>query len=368
MKTTKLKVNANNTKYSIIIGSGIANNLIKLIKNNSINFNKCLVVIDSKIPKKLINNTLKSLKKKKIIIHLFNANELNKNQISINKILEILLKNNFHRNDCLISIGGGITGDVSSFASSIYKRGIKFINIPTTLLAQVDSSIGGKTGINSIYGKNLIGSFYQPSLVISDINFLKTLPKREIICGYGEILKHSLISNKKFFSFLDKNSKEILNLKSPFIERSIYQSCLIKKKIVEKDEKEKNLRKTLNFGHTFAHAYEATLNYSKKLNHGEAVLLGIISASKFSFNNNLLNKKDFNLIKNHLLQFKLNKRLKKILSNKNIKNIISFMKKDKKNSSKKINLVLLKKIGDPKINLHFNHNKLYNFLKNNLIN
>ena len=368
MQTTKLKINTDNAKYSIIIGSGIANNLIKLIKNNSINFNKCLVVIDNKIPKKLINNTLKSLKKKKIITHLFNANELNKNQTSINKILEILLKNNFHRNDCLISIGGGITGDVSSFASSIYKRGIKFINIPTTLLAQVDSSIGGKTGINSIHGKNLIGSFYQPSLVISDINFLKTLPKREIICGYGEILKHSLISSKKFFSFLDKNSKEILNLKSPFIERSIYQSCLIKKKIVEKDEREKNLRKTLNFGHTFAHAYEATLNYSKKLNHGEAVLLGIISASKFSLKNNLLYKNDFKLIKNHLIQFKLQARLKKIISNKNIKNIISFMKKDKKNSSKEINLILLKKIGKPKINLHFDQKKIYNFIKDDLIN
>ena len=133
--------------------------------------------------------------------------EINKNQSSVNKILKILLKKNFHRDDCLISIGGGITGDVAGFASSIFKRGIKFINIPTTLLAQVDSSIGGKTGINSIgMEKILVGSFYQPSLVISDINFLKTLPRREIICGYGEILKHSLISNKKFFLFLNKNA------------------------------------------------------------------------------------------------------------------------------------------------------------------
>ena len=112
-----------------------------------------------------------------------------------------MLKNNFNRNDCVISIGGGILGDVSAFASSIFKRGIKFVNIPTTLLAQVDSSIGGKTGINTKFGKNLIGSFYQPHLVISDINFLNSLPRREIICGYGEILKHSIIANKKFFNF-----------------------------------------------------------------------------------------------------------------------------------------------------------------------
>ena len=199
MGTIKLKINTKDHKYPIFIGSGLITKLSKLLNENSIKFDKCLLVIDNKVPKTLINKILKSLPKKQTIIHKFNANELNKNQLSVNKILTILLKKNFHRNDCLISVGGGITGDVSGFASSIFKRGIKFVNVPTTLLAQVDSSIGGKTGINSTYGKNSIGSFYQPSLVISDINFLKTLPKREIICGYGEILKHSLIANKNFF-------------------------------------------------------------------------------------------------------------------------------------------------------------------------
>ena len=119
-----------------------------------------------------------------------------------------MLKNNFNRNDCLIALGGGIVGDVSAFAASIFKRGLKFVNIPSTLLAQVDSSIGGKTGINSKFGKNLIGSFYQPSLVIIDINFLKSLPKREINCGYAEIFKHSIISDNEFFNFLIKNFKK----------------------------------------------------------------------------------------------------------------------------------------------------------------
>ena len=236
------------------------------------------------------------------------------------------------------------------------------------MLAQVDSSIGGKTGINSIHGKNSIGSFYQPSLVISDINFLKTLPKREIISGYGEILKHSLIANKKFFLFLNKNATKILNLKSPFIEKSIHQSCLIKKKIIEADEKEKNLRKILNFGHTFAHAYEATLQYSKKLNHGEAVILGIMNASKFSLKNNLLSKDEFELIKNHLIQFKLPIKLRKKISSSKLNNIVSFMKKDKKNNTKKINLVLLKKIGQPILNLNFENKKIHSFLKGELIN
>jgi len=368
MDAIKLQINTKDQKYPIFIGSKLITKLSKLLNKSSIKFDKCLLVIDNKVPKTLIRKILKSLPKKQTIIHVFNASELNKNQSSVNKILTILLKKNFHRNDCLISIGGGITGDVSGFAASIFKRGIKFINVPTTLLAQVDSSIGGKTGINSIHGKNSIGSFYQPSLVISDIIFLKTLPKREIICGYGEILKHSLIANRKFFLFLNKNATKILNLKSPFIERSIYQSCLIKKKIIEIDEKEKNLRKILNFGHTFAHAYEATLQYSKKLNHGEAVILGIMNASKFSLKNNLLSKSEFELIKNHLIQFKLPIILKKKIPSNSLNRVVSFMKKDKKNNTKKINLILLKKIGQPILNLNFENKKIHSFLKRELIN
>ena len=229
MKQIKLTINTKSKKYPIIIGNGISNNLSKILVKNSISFNKCLFVVDSKIKKKIILKIVKNFKKKKIL-HIFKANEKNKNQKNVDKIINVLLKNNFQRNDCLISIGGGITGDVSAFASSIYKRGIKFVNVPTTLLAQVDSSIGGKTGINTPYGKNLIGSFYQPNLVLSDTNFLKTLPKRELICGYAEILKHALILNKKFFIFLNKNGSKILKIKSPFIEKSIIESCKIKKK------------------------------------------------------------------------------------------------------------------------------------------
>jgi len=366
MSTIKLQINTKDHKYPILIGSGLITKLSKLLNNNSIKFDKCLLVIDSKVPKTLIKRILKSLPKKQTITHIFNANELNKNQSSVNKILTILLKKNFHRNDCVFAVGGGITTDVAGFASSIFKRGLQFINIPTTLLAMVDASLGGKTSIN-MHAKNLIGSFYQPSLVISDSKFLESLPKREIICGYAEILKHSLISNKKFFLFLNKNINKIINLQSPFIEKSIHQSCLIKKKIVEKDEKEKNLRKILNFGHTFAHAYEATLKYSK-LNHGEAVLLGINSASKFSFDNNLLSNIEFNLIKNHLQQPILLMNLKKFFSIKNLNHIITFMQQDKKNNTKKINLILLKKIGKPILNLNFKNKKIHSFLKRELIN
>jgi len=367
MSSIKLQVNTGGQKYPIHIGNNVLDKLQKLLEINLINFNQCLVIIDKNVPKKFIRKILNLLPKKKITTFYFSASEKNKNQKSVNKILSILLKKNFNRNDCLISVGGGITGDVSGFAASIFKRGLKFINIPTTLLSQVDSSIGGKTGINSQYGKNLIGSFYQPNLVISDINFLKSLPKRELVCGYGEILKHALITDKKFFSFLNKSGVDILNLKSPSIEKAIHKSCSIKKKIIEEDEKEMNIRKILNFGHTFAHAYEATLGYSKRLNHGEAVILGIKTAAKFSLVNKILNVVDFMLIENHLKKLKLPRDISMYFSRKNLNQILSFMKKDKKNNTKKINLVLLKKIGSPIHKLHFPDSKINLFLKQELI-
>ena len=366
MKKNKLNVKTKSQKYPIIIGSGLNKIIGKIIRKNMKNFHKCFLIIDKKVPKKFIISIKKSLKQKKIYTYLFSASEANKNFENTNKILEVLLSKNFTREDCIISIGGGITGDISGFVANLYKRGLKFINVPTTLLSQVDSSIGGKTGVNSKHGKNLIGSFYQPNLVISDTQFLKTLPKREIICGYGEILKHSLINNKQFFNFLDNNYKKIINLSSPFIEKTIYESCKIKKNIVEKDEKEKGLRKILNFGHTFAHAYEASLGFSKKLNHGEAVILGMQTALDFSLDKKLIKKNEFKSIKNHIIKAKLPVSINKFFKLKDLSKIISFMTKDKKNNSSKISLVLLKKIGFPIFNKQYTKKELSVFLKKHL--
>ena len=252
MKPIKLNVKTRMHNYPIIIGSSLIGNLTKIFNKNSIRFNKCLLVIDKNVPKKMINKITKLLKRKKTCVIFFAASESNKNLKSANKIVEFLLKNNFSREDCLISIGGGITGDLSAFAASLFKRGLKFVNIPTTLLSQVDSSIGGKTGVNTQHGKNLVGTFYQPHLVVSDSDFLKSLSKREIVCGYGEILKHSLIANKNFYKFLNQNLEKLICLKTPYIEKAIYESCKIKKNIVEKDERENDLRKVLK---SFLHFY-----------------------------------------------------------------------------------------------------------------
>ena len=273
------------------------------------------------------------------------ASEKNKNYRAIEKIHAILFQNRFNREDCVISFGGGIIGDIVGFASSTFKRGIKFVNIPSTLLSQVDSSIGGKTGVNNKFGKNLIGSFYQPDLVVSDMNILDSLPEREIICGYAEILKSSIIDNFSKFLYLDKNLKKILKLKSPFIERSIIQSCNLKKRVVEKDESERNYRKVLNLGHTFAHSYESTLGFSKKLNHGEAVILGIKNAVEFSFKKKFLSKQKLNDILKHINRIGMKPSINNLFKKKHVTEIMNYMKSDKKNNSNNINLILIKDFG-----------------------
>jgi 3-dehydroquinate synthase len=266
---------------------------------------------------------------------------------TINKILSILLKNKISRNDVVFALGGGVIGDISGFLARITLRGINIIHFPTTLRAQVDSSVGGKTGVNSQYGKNLIGTFYQPNLVICDTIFLSTLSQRELIAGYAEVIKYSLIYDKNFFNWLNKNIKKLLKKDSFEMIKAIKRSVEIKKEFILKDEKDvNNERALLNFGHTFAHSLENCTKYSKNLLHGEAVSIGICMASKLS---NILG---FLSLSNYL-------KIKKIFSNFGLPIDLVFLKKvriqkkqivknmiyDKKNLSGKLNFILCKDIG-----------------------
>ncbi len=358
----KININLSHTKYPIYIGKNVSSKSDKILRSNNINSNKYLFIVDYNVPDRLVKKILIKFKSKEIFIKKILFKEKNKSLKTVENILKLLEDKNFTRNDSLISIGGGICGDVCGFVSNIFKRGIKFINVPTTLLSQVDSSIGGKTGVNTTGGKNMVGTFYQPSIVISDLTFLDTLPKKEIICGYAEILKHSLISDKKFFNYLEKNHKKIFNKDSNHLKKSIFKSCLIKKKIVESDVNESNLRKTLNFGHTFAHAFESTKGYSKNLNHGEAVLLGISAAINFSYDKKILNKKDFKRIFDHLNDLNYSD-LNKFFKRKDINKIVSFMQKDKKNKNSLINLILIKSISKPILNGVYNKSTIKKFIQ-----
>ena len=346
MRSIKLNVKTKTKNYPIYFGDNILNKTGKLIRKNLPGVQKISIISDNKLPKKLLIKLIRSLKSYDVSLFKLSANEKNKSLGVANKIIQKLLKKNFNRSDCLIAFGGGVLGDLSAFISSLTKRGIKFVNIPTTLLAQVDASIGGKTGINTNQGKNLVGTFYQPDLILNDMSLLKSLPHREMISGYGEILKHSLISDKKFFLWLYKNGKEIINRKNnDKLKKAIIKSCKIKVHVVNKDEREKNLRMILNFGHTFAHGFERAKNFSKKINHGEAVLLGMMVASELSTRKKMLSTKELLQIKRHYFNLNLPSNINKIFKKNEIKKIIHFMKKDKKNIDEKINLILLEKIG-----------------------
>ena len=345
MKNQEIKFKSLNHNYSIIIGNNTLNLLPKKIKAICPKTKKIALIIDSKIPNKFKKAIKTKLKNYDLLVMPFTANEKNKSIKKVNFYLDKILKKNFNRSDLIIGMGGGITGDVTGFIASIFKRGINFINVPTTLLAQVDSAVGGKTGVNSNYGKNLIGSFYQPKLVISDTSFLNSLSKKEIICGYAEILKHSIIKDKVFFDWLKINTKKIFLRKSKELIYAIKKSCQIKIFFVNKDVNEKNLRMILNFGHTFAHAIEVKNNYSKKITHGEAVLSGMILASRLSLAKKACNIKTVNQVIKIYNENNLSYTYKKYSKPNSINSLIPFLKNDKKNNDDKINFILLKEIG-----------------------
>jgi 3-dehydroquinate synthase len=345
MKTQEIKFKGLHQHYSIFIGNNALNLLPKKIKSACPKTKKIALIIDTNIPDKLKKKIKTSLKNYDLLILPIFANEKNKSFKQVNFYLNKILSKNFNRSDLIIAVGGGITGDVAGFTASIFKRGINFINIPTTLLAQVDSAIGGKTGVNSNYGKNLIGSFYQPKLVISDTTFLSSLSKKEMICGYAEILKHSIIKDKKFFNWLKINTKKLLLKKTNQLAYAIKKSCQIKIFFVSKDVNEKNLRMILNFGHTFAHAIEVKSNYSKNITHGEAVLSGMFLALRISLVKKVCDLKTVDEIEQIYINNNLSYTYKRYSNRNLIIGLIPYLMNDKKNNDDKINFILLKNIG-----------------------
>jgi len=333
-----IKIKTQNKRYSIVVEN---NSILSFIKSQNNLNGKVFIIIDKKI-KAILKDFTKN--KNMTIIEIAGSEKI-KSISEYWKIILVLLRNKIDRSSCLIAIGGGTIGDLSGFIASTILRGINFYLIPTTLLSQVDSSIGGKNGINTFYGKNLVGTFLQPEKVIIDPIVLKSLTRRELKSGYAEIVKHALINDLKFYNWLDKHYNKVLNLDAGFIEEAIIRSIKIKCNFVEKDEKENlknsNSRAMLNFGHTFGHALEVMNQYNKKLTHGEAISIGMICASKISFKLGNITNKQYNQIINHFKRVGLPCFDKRIKSKK----IFELIKSDKKNMQQKINLILLKKIG-----------------------
>ena len=345
MKIHQIKFKNQNQNYSILIGNNIFKILPTKIKSICPKTKKIALIFDKNLPAKYKKSLSKNLKKYELTILNLNPNEKMKSLKSVNYFLDKLFLKNFNRNDLVIGVGGGILGDLTGFVASIFKRGINFISLPTTLLSQVDAAIGGKTGVNSIYGKNLIGSFSQPKLVLSDTSFLKSLKKKEMVCGYAEILKHAIIKDKNFFNWLKDNTKSIFLRDIKKLIYAIKKSCSIKLKFVNKDVSEQNLRMALNFGHTFAHAIEVKNNYSKNITHGEAVLAGMILETKLSVIKKICSPETLGQIKNIYLKNNLDFSFKKYSNRNSINKLLPYLKNDKKNNDDKINFLLLKNIG-----------------------
>ena len=373
MKSKILNVSLNrkveNLSYPIIIGDNILSSSGEILKEFIYKKN-VIVIYDSFFSVKTSPNNefeefVQSINKLTTTLNFIDipGGDQTKNINQLNEIIEKVLTYGIDRQNVIIAFGGGVIGDIAGFAASILLRGINYIQVPTTLLSQVDSSVGGKTGINSKIGKNLIGSFHQPQAVLADINILKTLPNREFRAGFAEVIKYGLIKDLEFFNWLNQEYGSIFIHDKIKLQKMITKSCEIKAKIIKNDEKEGGKRALLNLGHTFAHAIESFGNFDGRIIHGEAVSIGICLAFKLSnklcFCSTDDTKKVINLFQKSKLPTSLHDIKKLSISTSGM---IQKFKLDKKNRQNELTFILNKRIGESFIKHNVSVNVLTQFL------
>ena len=365
IRKKSISIRCKKTTYDILMGRNLLkenNNYLQLIFADK----KIAIISDETVYNLQYANFLDQISDLKVDPHLFliEPGEISKNWNVLKKVLDWLTELNFDRTDCIIAFGGGVVGDLVSLAASLFRRGINLIQVPTTMLSQVDSSVGGKTAVNNGPAKNSIGTFYHPKFVFCDISFLSTLPDRAFLAGYAEVLKMALVFDEDFYKFLCENQKLISLRDESVLFHIIDKSLELKSKVVEIDETEKGDRALLNFGHTFGHALETYFKYSEKLLHGEAVSLGIVLAARFSYQEGYLSKCKLENIIDHLHSVKLPTVTTQIHNGTlDILKLLTFMKQDKKVVGDNINLILLKDIGNGFIERKVSFQKLEKFLK-----
>ncbi|RAP33730.1 3-dehydroquinate synthase [Candidatus Marinamargulisbacteria bacterium SCGC AG-410-N11] len=360
----QIDINLSHHEYPIIIGHNIIQDLSSYLANYSIG--RQIAIITNKTIEPLYVHQIKSaLSSSDKTIHILTVpdTEHSKSMDHVNGLLTQLLERHFERTDTIIALGGGVIGDLAGFVAAIYLRGINFIQIPTSLLAQVDSSVGGKTGVNHSKGKNLIGAFYHPLMTFIDTQTLLTLPERQLRCGLAEVIKYGIICNPALFQYIQDHSTTIANYK---VEDSydiwthlIKESCQDKAKIVTQDEKESNLRAILNFGHTIGHAIEAFYKFDRYL-HGEAIAIGMKLALDVSYELNLIPAETITSVINllTLLKFDLS------LPNLNFQAILDTIKHDKKVRNNQLRFIVANDIGSVSISLDVTDDILLKVLKN----
>lgn len=339
MREIRVKLKENG--YPILVGADILSLLPE--KLGGIPVNRQLAIITTPPVAALYLKRVRSLfgREWEVLSIEVPDGEVSKSLKEINHVFTSLIKNHFERQSTIIALGGGVVGDMAGFVAATYLRGVNFIQVPTTLLAQVDSSIGGKVGINHVLGKNLIGAFHQPRLVLADVHFFKTLPPEEFICGMGEVLKYGILGSRPLFENLEKNIDRILDKNNDLLSEIVFDCAQIKARIVEEDEREAGIRAYLNFGHTFGHALE-TFYKSTSLKHGQAVLLGMRCAIWTAAQLQLLDEKSAGrmdqLIRRTGVKLPADLRM-------DAGKLLAIMKRDKKVRDRRINLVLPERVG-----------------------
>jgi len=354
----QLQVELNDKGYPIYIGTGLLRQKELLVKH--IKSKQVLIVTNTTISPLYLGDVIKSLKNFQVEVVELPDGEQYKNLENLTKIFDQLLTKKYSRNATLIALGGGVIGDMGGFAAACYQRGIPFIQIPTTVLAQVDSSVGGKTGVNHPLGKNMIGAFYQPQCVIADIDVLDTLDDRQLSAGIAEVIKYGLIRDLKFFEWLEENISLLLARDKDAFAYIIERSCINKAEIVAEDEFEAGIRAILNLGHTFGHAIETGVGYGEYL-HGEAVAIGIGYAADLSRRMEWITSSDVSRILSLLKQAKLPVVPPKEMD---VSRFIELMSVDKKNVDGKIRLILLESIGKATLPVNIDQSLLEQTLKN----
>lgn len=336
----KINVPLKENPYQVLIGNGIFSGIAAEIKKRKLNKN-ILIITDSNVNGLYRNQAEAAFQKfdGRVDYLVLRPGENSKSPETLEKIYSYLLSKKYGRDTLIAALGGGVIGDISGFAASTFMRGTQFIQVPTTLLAACDSSIGGKTGINFKNTKNIIGTFYQPEFVLTDLGFLKTLPQEEVLCGVGEILKYAFLSDQKFYAFIRMNLEGLLSKETVVMETALLKSVKIKSEVVAGDEKEAGLRKILNLGHTFAHAYESVMDY--KIKHGEAVIAGLACALILSRSMGLMDEKKYSELSRILSPFNPAIKFRSLDKNR----LYMAMLKDKKNRNGKIKFVLLQDVG-----------------------
>lgn len=356
--TITLNVDLGKRSYPIYIGQNLISD--SALFQRHISGNKVLIVTDDNVAPHYLEVLKSTLNRFQCHSVTLPAGEAHKNLDAVSHIYNELIQNRFDRNCTVVALGGGVIGDITGFAAASYQRGVAFLQVPTTLLAQVDSSVGGKTGVNHPLGKNMIGAFHQPACVIADMNTLNSLPERELKAGLAEVIKYGLIDDKEFFNWLEQNIPNLLALDKTSLSRAVEKSCQQKALIVAADELESGRRALLNLGHTFGHAIETALGYGTWL-HGEAIAAGMCLAARFSADHGFCNEQTVGSTRAIFAKAGLPVEPPKEIT---AERCLDLMSHDKKVRDNHLTLVLMRGIGEAFLCNDFDQQKLKKMLNN----